>query len=100
MDRTVRARALCLEYDPDTWFPVGSSGPALMQAEQAKAICRQCPIRAECLECALIMNCWDGVWGGFDESERRAMVRANGVVQRGPDEDHRTRTALVRELAS
>lgn len=100
MNRITRSFALCREFDPDTWFPTGDSGPALMQAEEAKAVCRQCPIRDACLDYALRMGIDFGVWGGFTETERRAIIRRNGVTRRGANEDHRTRLPLVRELAS
>jgi len=38
-----RAVAACREADPDLFFPVGSTGPALRQIEAAKAVCRACP---------------------------------------------------------
>ena len=33
-------RAACLHADPDLFFPVSATGPALRQIEQAKRICR------------------------------------------------------------
>ncbi|MCZ9346675.1 WhiB family transcriptional regulator, partial [Streptomyces sp. TRM76130] len=55
--------------------PVGTSGPALLQTEQAKAVCRRCPVRERCLEWALDSGQSIGVWGGTDENERRALKR-------------------------
>lgn len=69
-----RDEALCRDYSPELWFPVGHSGPALAQAEQAKAICHRCPVRAECLDWALGVGA-DGIWGATDEDERRALKR-------------------------
>jgi len=34
--------ALCRDTDPDLFFPVGTTGPAIEQIENAKAVCRQC----------------------------------------------------------
>lgn len=67
--------AACREEDPDLFFPIGSTGPALVQTEDAKAVCRSCPVRQECLRWALDNGQDAGVWGGLDESERRTLKR-------------------------
>ena len=38
-----RDRAACLDVDPELFFPIGNTGPALAQIEEAKAVCRTCP---------------------------------------------------------
>ncbi|WP_326740453.1 WhiB family transcriptional regulator [Streptomyces sp. NBC_01022] len=70
-----RMHAACREEDPDLFFPIGSTGPALVQTEDAKAVCRSCPVRAECLRWALENGQDAGVWGGLGETERRALKR-------------------------
>ena len=70
-----RHKALCVDEDPEIWFPVGTSGPALIQTAQAKTICRNCPVRDECLEDALNRGLDHGVFGGLAEDERREMNR-------------------------
>ncbi|QIJ60918.1 WhiB family transcriptional regulator [Streptomyces sp. JB150] len=70
-----RERAECRNEDPDLFFPIGTSGPALMQTEQAKAVCRRCPVREPCLQWALDTDQSIGVWGGTGETERRALKR-------------------------
>ena len=70
-----RSRSACLDEDPELFFPVGSTGPALERTERAKAICQACPVVAECLEWALESNQDAGVWGGLSEDERRALRR-------------------------
>ncbi|MFI7361614.1 WhiB family transcriptional regulator [Streptomyces sp. NPDC050149] len=70
-----RMLAACREADPDLFFPIGSTGPALVQTEDAKAVCRSCPVRQECLRWALDNGQDAGVWGGLDETERRALKR-------------------------
>lgn len=67
--------AACREADPDLFFPIGSTGPALVQVEEAKAVCRRCPVQEECLRWALDNNQDTGVWGGLGENERRALRR-------------------------
>ena len=67
-------------YDPELWQPVGTTGLALEQIEEAKTICwTQCPVRTECLNAALA-HAEVGVWGGYSEDERREMRLAD----RGP----------------
>ncbi|MFJ9536151.1 WhiB family transcriptional regulator [Streptomyces sp. NPDC101225] len=70
-----REHAACRSEDPDLFFPIGTSGPSLMQTEQAKAVCKRCPVREECLRWALDTAECVGVWGGTSELERRALRR-------------------------
>ena len=48
-----RHRALCRDEDPELFFPIGTTGPALVQIEQAKGVCRRCPVIESCLDWAL-----------------------------------------------
>ena len=73
------SRAACLHRDPDLFFPIALSGPALREIAQAKAICARCPVRSECLQFALTTHQVHGVWGGTSEEERRLLQ------SRGPD---------------
>ncbi|MGH8886990.1 MAG: WhiB family transcriptional regulator [Egibacteraceae bacterium] len=70
-----RQKAACLDENPDLFFPIGTTGPALEQAEQAKAVCGRCEVCDQCLEWALTTNQHDGVWGGKTEDERRSLRR-------------------------
>jgi WhiB family transcriptional regulator, redox-sensing transcriptional regulator len=70
-----RDEAACRHADTDLFFPVGSAGPALRQVDEAKRICRTCPVQARCLAWALDLGVTDGVWGGTTEDERRAIRR-------------------------
>ena len=70
-----RYRAACLNEDPELFFPIGSSGPAIAQAERAKAVCRTCEVMDTCLDWALKTNQDAGVWGGMAEDERRTIRR-------------------------
>src|SRR5213082_2913841 len=55
--------AACRDTDPDLFFPVGTTGPAIDQIESAKAVCRACDVQGPCLEFALATNQEAGVWG-------------------------------------
>jgi WhiB family redox-sensing transcriptional regulator len=77
-------RARCRDEDPELFFPIGTTGPAAIQAEKAKALCRQCEVLIECLEWAMATGQDAGVWGGMSEEERRSLRRARrrGQVDR------------------
>jgi WhiB family transcriptional regulator, redox-sensing transcriptional regulator len=72
-----RYSALCRDEDPELFFPIGTTGPALMQVDRAKAVCARCPVQRDCLEWALITGQDAGVWGGMSEEERRALKRTS-----------------------
>jgi WhiB family redox-sensing transcriptional regulator len=69
--------AACRDEDPELFFPVGTSGPALLQIQEAKAVCRRCPVNAECLNWALAAGEDFGVWGAMSDGERRELARRN-----------------------
>ena len=71
-----RDQSACRDTDPDLFFPVGTTGPAIEQIEAAKAVCRQCEVQGACLEFALATNQESGVWGGTSEEERRKLRKA------------------------
>ena len=77
-----RHRALCRDEDPERFFPIGNSGPGLSQIEEAKAVCRRCPVTDECLRRALASGQDAGVWGGMSEDERRALKRRGARAAR------------------
>jgi WhiB family redox-sensing transcriptional regulator len=68
-----RRNAACRDTDPDLFFPVGTTGPAIEQIANAKAVCQQCDAQAACLEFAIATNQDSGIWGGTSEEERRQL---------------------------
>lgn len=64
--------AACRGENPELFFPVGTSGLAIQQISEAKAVCGRCAVRSVCLEWAVLAGIADGVWGGQSEDERRA----------------------------
>ena len=70
-----RHSALCREQDPELFFPIGTTGPAADQVDDAKAVCRRCTVVEDCLTWALETGQDAGVWGGTSEDERRALKR-------------------------
>lgn len=74
---TWRNDAACLDGEPELFFPIGNANPALVQAEEAKAVCHQCEVALTCLTWAIESGQDTGVWGGLSEDERRALKRRN-----------------------
>lgn len=70
-----RKDARCRDTDPGLFFPVGTTGLAIEQIDNAKAVCLECAARDACLEFALSTNQDTGVWGGTSEEERRVIRR-------------------------
>ena len=67
---TWRRLAACLEADPEIFYPAD-----YRQAGKAKAVCRRCIVREQCLKVALITRDQHGIWGGLTPDERRAIER-------------------------
>lgn len=60
--------ALCAQTDPEAFFPEKGGS-----TREAKAVCRSCPVRPECLEFAVESGERFGIWGGASERERRRL---------------------------
>ena len=71
-----RQFAACRNTEPDLFFPIGTTGPAVDQIEAAKRVCRVCEVQEPCLDFALATNQESGVWGGTSEEERRKLRKA------------------------
>jgi len=61
--------------DPELFFPVGESGPAVRQVAAARAVCARCPVQRECRDWALQAGEPAGIWGGTTPEERRLLRR-------------------------
>lgn len=69
--------ANCRGCDPALFYP--ERGAPL---GEARAVCRGCTVREECLEYALINGEKHGVFGGLSERERRRLRRARSINRR------------------
>jgi WhiB family redox-sensing transcriptional regulator len=78
--RNWREDVACRDADPDLFFPIGTSGAALRQMEEAKRICRGCPVQIQCRTWALDNGVTDGVWGGAAPDERRPVRRSRRIT--------------------
>jgi WhiB family transcriptional regulator, redox-sensing transcriptional regulator len=70
MKQSWRQHAACRGLDPMTFYSATDD-----EADAAKEICAQCPVREACLEHALTFREKEGVWGGCTERERRRIIR-------------------------
>ncbi|PZR55502.1 WhiB family transcriptional regulator [Xylanimonas oleitrophica] len=63
----------CRTNDPELWFAEHTA-----QVEQAKALCRTCPLQAGCLEGAIERAEPWGVWGGEVFVDGAVVARKRG----------------------
>ena len=77
-----RDDAICRDTDPDLFFPVGTTGHAVVQIDRAKQVCTECGVSRECLDFALETNQDSGIWGGLTEEERRVIRRRRVAASR------------------
>jgi WhiB family redox-sensing transcriptional regulator len=75
-------QALCAQADPDAWFPAKGQHAS---AKAAMRICRQCPVRGQCLDYALSgADTWGGIatgiWGGTTPHERGQLRQQRKAV--------------------
>lgn len=69
----------CVGVNQDLFFPRRGDDPS-----PAKALCRACPVRTDCLSYALETNQKFGIWGGMTEGQRRRLKRAQPQPDREP----------------
>ena len=77
-----RDDALCRNTDPELFFPIGTTGSAVVAITEAKRFCTSCTVSNACLDFALETNQDSGVWGGHSEEERRAIRRVRAAEAR------------------
>jgi WhiB family redox-sensing transcriptional regulator len=61
--------ALCAEVDSEIFYPEKGGS-----TREAKSICAECLVRAECLDYALATGQRFGIWGMRSERERRRLL--------------------------
>lgn len=61
--------ARCRTTDPEIFFDSSH------RVAEAKRVCAQCPVRAECLDFSVTYNERFGIWGGLTQHERAALIR-------------------------
>lgn len=77
IDFTWRRQALCRnnpDFIMDDFFYVAVTKKNIQKVLQINALCRSCPVAANCLYEALIFN-YDGVWAGTTLRQRRTYLQ-------------------------
>jgi WhiB family redox-sensing transcriptional regulator len=67
-------QAHCKETETRVFFIYREDKDQRQRREHAYEICRWCPVKADCLEYAIVNN-EIGIWGGTTDQERRRMRR-------------------------
>jgi WhiB family redox-sensing transcriptional regulator len=84
LDRVAEAwqrQAACRGPESALFYPPATPEPRPerdSRERRAKAICATCPVRTPCLDFALEIREPHGIWGGLNESERRALLERAG----------------------
>jgi len=74
-DLSWQDEANCRGANADLFFPERGAS-----TRSAKAICRECEVRAACLEFAIVTGEKFGIWGGMSERERRRVRRDRQIA--------------------
>jgi WhiB family redox-sensing transcriptional regulator len=72
-----QAKAGCRGPQSAMFFPPSHSerkDERLARERAAKAICKLCPVRRECLDYAIRIREPHGIWGGLNELERKQVI--------------------------
>lgn len=72
-DREWIAKAECRGVDTNVFYPPMHATAEVMA--EAKSICAECSVVAECRDYAVRHNIRDGIWGGMNRRERDAYRR-------------------------
>jgi len=73
--------AACKGIDTEVFF-----AETVEAIHEAQAICRDCPVKRECLDYAVEANCTFGVYGGLTHRQRRTILSAGYWPGKNPDE--------------
>lgn len=79
-DRLWAENAACRSMGPNLFYPDYAAHESVTAA---KKVCEVCPVRADCLEWALVTRQGDGIWGGTSGQERDRILRRRARTRRG-----------------
>jgi WhiB family redox-sensing transcriptional regulator len=66
-----KSEAICRGLDPSLFYSEMDDKLSLSNNNSARIVCRQCPVRLECLMTARNNNEEFGIWGGTSPMERK-----------------------------
>lgn len=72
----------CNGIDPESFFCEPSMRGVKKRAREQKAIavCKTCPVQQACLDHALRVPEYFGVWGGMTQDQRQAIIKRSGII--------------------
>lgn len=70
----------CMISDPEAWF-ANQAQSASRETQNAKRLCKTCPVQNECLAYALANAELQGIWGGLTPRERTKLRMKNRQVK-------------------
>ncbi|MGC8464599.1 MAG: WhiB family transcriptional regulator [Acidimicrobiales bacterium] len=73
---TWQERAKCKGASASVFYPLRGVPTA-----SARALCKDCPVKPDCLSYALEHEEEFGIWGGLSERERRKLIRAQARLR-------------------
>lgn len=65
-----RDSAACRDHDPELFFPLPSD-----PVKEVQEVCRDCPVKATCLDWSITAGERYGIWGGLDADERTPFIK-------------------------
>ena len=71
--------AACRDSDAALFYPADTAErreERAVREQMAKRICAGCSVREACLHASIARHETYGIWGGLNEIERRALLRA------------------------
>lgn len=77
VDLNWQSSARCRGSDANLFFSpthLESKDERVVREARAKAICVECAVRRPCLDFALATRESHGIWGGYNETERRQIA--------------------------
>jgi WhiB family redox-sensing transcriptional regulator len=66
---------LCLDADPDLFFPPDYKDPLII--DEARKVCEDCWIKDSCLKYAMQYPNLDGIWAGTTPHDRKRLRKLN-----------------------
>ena len=77
IEESWQIKASCRGPQASVFFPPAQferKDEKLERESRAKAICRTCPVKRECLDYAVTIREAHGIWGGLNEVERKQLL--------------------------
>lgn len=94
-DKRWKVNAACTDVDLSLFFPEDDEGNSIedfvLRDEEGNPgrYCFHCPVQQECLNYAIELRMYDGIYGGMNESARRVLINRSVKLKRDTARDAR-----------